>query len=337
MRSTDRIRTCPAYILARDTGIFTLLLLCAALLYLAAPAIFYGTGTARPDTADQANAQMSTPAPTDGAVPAILYATADPTPTPVADTPSPLPVGNFSDVFPTSDTGIDALHSYQSDTLRIAVRKVEKDGVIYFTADVWVKAIAYFRTAFAKGAYGTHNHEMPDQMAKDNQAILAVTGDYYSARDKGLVIRNGKLYRDVMYDDVCLLRTDGTLTVCKPDQINASELTDQSIWQAWAFGPALVANGAACDTSGSNIKIKNPRCAIGYYEPGHYCFVVADGRQDGYSTGMTLDELTGVFLALGCETAYNLDGGATAMMVFEGQLVNQPTKGGRASSDIICF
>ena len=52
---------------------------------------------------------------------------------------------------------------------------------------------------------------------------------------------------------------------------------------------------------------------------------------------MTLDELANTFAALGCKAAYNLDGGATAAMVFEGALVNQPTNGGRASSDIICF
>jgi exopolysaccharide biosynthesis protein len=47
----------------------------------------------------------------------------------------------------------------------------------------------------------------------------------------------------------------------------------------------------ASDTSASKFKVKNPRSAIGYYEPGHYCFIVVDGRQNGYSDGMTLDEL----------------------------------------------
>ena len=81
----------------------------------------------------------------------------------------------------------------------------------------------------------------------------------------------------------------------------------------------------------------NPRAAIGYFAPGHYCFVVVDGRQKGYSEGMSLDELASTLASLGCQTAYNLDGGATAMMVFQGKLVNQPTNGGRTSSDIICF
>ena len=114
-------------------------------------------------------------------------------------------------------------------------------------------------------------------------------------------------------------------------------MLDDTVWQAWAFGPALDENGAVCDTSDSKIKVKNPRGAIGYYEPGHYCFIVVDGRQSGYSDGMTLDELAHTFASLGCVRAYNLDGGATAMMVFQGAVVSQPTNGGRSSSDIIYF
>ena len=52
---------------------------------------------------------------------------------------------------------------------------------------------------------------------------------------------------------------------------------------------------------------------------------------------VTLDELASVFVQLGCQTAYNLDGGATATMVFNGEVVNRPAGGGRESSDIIYF
>lgn len=178
---------------------------------------------------------------------------------------------------------------------------------------------------------------MPLKIADEQKAVFAVSGDYYGAREDGIVVRNGQLYRDVMSDDICVLRRDGTMCVYPRGAFSALDDVNDSIWQAWAFGPALVQNGAVCDTSSSKIKVKNPRCAIGYYAPGHYCFIVVDGRQSGYSEGMTLTALANTFASLGCETAYNLDGGATAMMVFEGVLVNHPTNGGRASSDIICF
>ncbi len=252
-------------------------------------------------------------------------------------TQTPVVPGDFSAVFPAEDTGEGALLSYQSDRLRIAITKEQAYGATYFVADVWVKDIQAFHTAFAKNAYGRGQHEMPLQIANRANATFAVSGDYYSARIEGVVVRNGQLYRDVMSDDVCILSTDGTMQIYRRDAFSSIETIDSTVWQAWAFGPVLVENGVASDTSGSNIRVKNPRSAIGYYEPGHYCFIVVDGRQKGYSDGMTLDELAATFESLGCRTAYNLDGGATAMMVFQGELVNQPTNGGRTSSDIICF
>lgn len=292
--------------------------------------------------ASEETAVASVSAPLDAAVPT---ASADDAAQNTAATPEPTPQsaeepaanGDFSATFPAYDTGADAMLSHQDDQLRIAIHKVQADDVTYFVADVWVKQIEAFHTAFAMDAYGRGLHETPLKMANEQKAIFAVSGDYYGAREDGLVVRNGELYRDVMSDDVCVLRRDGTMRVYQRGAFSALDDADDSVWQAWAFGPALVQNGAVCDTSSSKIKVKNPRCAIGYYAPGHYCFIVVDGRQSGYSEGMTLVELANTFADLGCETAYNLDGGATAMMVFEGSLVNHPTNGGRASSDIICF
>ncbi len=245
--------------------------------------------------------------------------------------------GDFSAAFPAYDTGTAALYSHQDTQKRIAIDKVRSDGVTYFVADVWIRDIRVFRTAFARGRCGRGVHEMPATIANDNNAVFAVSGDYYGARDKGLVIRNGTLYRDVMDKDACVLHADGTLSVYQKNALPTLRSIDETAYQAWAFGPALVKDGSACDTSSSKIRVKNPRCAIGYYEPGHYCFIVVDGRQNGYSRGMTLDELADTFVALGCKAAYNLDGGATAMMIFNGQVVSRPVNGGRASSDIICF
>jgi hypothetical protein len=71
------------------------------------------------------------------------------------------------------------------------------------------------------------------------------------------------------------------------------------------------------------------------FEPGHYVFVVVDGRQPGYSDGMSLDQLAALFEELGTKVAYDLDGGKTSQMTFGGTLVNKPTEGGRTTSDII--
>lgn len=364
-----RRANCGALIIMRDALLFMALMMCFTLLYRISPALFFGpahvrasgnvleaavsaaaaaqpsvllpTADAATDTAiGSGTAAVSKAALVDEASAAAmaeaLQSTAVPQTAPAINEPTG-PVGDFSAAFPTTDTGVNALHSYQSDSLRISINKIAENGVTYFVADVWIKNIECFKTALAKGEYGRNIHEMPAKIAADNGVRFAVSGDYYGARDKGIVVRNGQLYRDVMNDDVCVLRTDGTLCAYSASEFSSLQSLDKTVWQAWAFGPTLVRDGAACDISSSKIKVKNPRCAIGFYEPGHYCFLVVDGRQDGYSSGMSLTELTDAFVSMGCKTAYNLDGGATAMMVFDGQVVNHPTNGGRASSDIICF
>jgi hypothetical protein len=251
-------------------------------------------------------------------------------------TPPPLPPGDFSATFPAHDTGEDADWSYQSDNLRVAIRKGYQYQTTYFVADVWVRGIDHFRTAFAKGQYGQGYTQNMITMAEANHAILALSGDYDGARNKGLVVRNGKLYRDSMFEDVCVLYQDGVMETYTAAAVNLDGIVARKAYQAWSFGPALLGpDGQALAEIPSASGRKNPRAAIGYYEPGHYCFVAVDGRQSGYAEGITLVELSRLFADLGCKAAYNLDGGQTAMMGFEGALVNKPYNGGRPSSDIL--
>lgn len=278
------------------------------------------------------------PAPT--AMPTLKLVQPSAKPTAAQAEPSPTPSiapGDFSSVFPTEDTGVDAQYSYQSNSLRVAVRMVQENGVTYYLADVWVKNISYFRTAFAGGEYAQGVRAEPVDMARENNAILAVTGDYYGARSKGIVIRNGALYRDDLYEDVCVLYADGTLATYKKEEFDLNAAIAGKAWQAWSFGPELLRDGLPIEKFSGGIRDKNPRCAVGYYEPGHYCLVVVDGRQEGYSSGLTLAELSALMYSLGCKTAYNLDGGATAQMMFQGEVINRPSGGGRESSDILCF
>lgn len=348
------------FLFIRDFWIFLILLMGVAILYRVFPNVLYGahglddinrkvaaepscvSSTAPPIVASQ-------PQPAD-AVAFIDHSEATPRSSPVnpsvskpvGSTPSPnltaakAAVGDFSGTFPSGDTGSGAMLSYQSETLKVAINQAHHNGATYFVADVWIRNINSFATAFAKGEYGHSIHEMPLAIANNVHAVFAVSGDYYGARDKGIVIRNGKLYRDVMGDDVCVLQRDGMLRMFLSDAFTTLPV-DDTVWQAWAFGPALVKNGAVCDTSHSKIKVNNPRCGIGSYSPGHYCFIVVDGRQEGYYSGMTLDAFAKTFQDLGVADAYNLDGGATAQMIFQGKVVNRPVNGGRAVSDIICF
>ena len=251
--------------------------------------------------------------------------------------PTPVP-GDFSAAFPTFDTGKGALYSCQTDSVRIAVNKIEKNSVTYFVADVYIKSIEALKTAFARDTYGKNIYAFPTKTAVNSGAVFAVTGDYYSARSKGVVARNGELYRDVPGESCCVLYKNGEMKTYTGETPDLTDFASQSIWQIWSFGPALLTDdGAKINEFTTSLNDRNPRCGVGYYAPGHYCFIVVDGRQKGYSIGVRLTEFSAIFEKLGCRQAYNLDGGATAIMMWNGEVINKPYKGGRESGDIIYF
>ena len=133
-----------------------------------------------------------------------------------------------------------------------------------------------------------------------------------------------------------MLYWDGTMEVYGRKQFNAREAMEKGAYQAWHFGPNLL------DEDGNPLKRfsdgslgpNNPRTVLGYYEPGHYCFVVVDGRSS-QSSGLTIKVLARLMSKLGCKRAYNLDGGNSSFMVIDDKVVNNPSGGGRASSDIV--
>ena len=242
----------------------------------------------------------------------------------------------FSDTVQKNDTSYiskDINVHLSKHTLREGTNKV----VTYFVADIYIRNIENFRTAFAKGEYGHGYRDNTVTMAKNNQAVVAISGDYYSIRDTGVVIRNGKLYREQAFRDVCVLYRDGTMQTYSKDSFRIDEAVSKGAYQAWSFGPRLLEGGQPMTNAqfDTDVYKANPRSAIGYYEPGHYAFVLVDGRQAGYSTGMTLEELSQLFYEMGCKEAYNLDGGQSAVMSFAGELTNQPYGGGRNISDIL--
>ncbi|RLK52542.1 phosphodiester glycosidase family protein [Microbacterium telephonicum] len=220
------------------------------------------------------------------------------------------------------------------------------DTVTYYVADVVLSDATALRSAFAKDQFGENITELTSQIAADNGAIFAVNGDYYGFRDTGIVIRNGVVYRDEPARAGLVFYTDGTVEVYDETATSADELLAAGAWNTLSFGPAIVEDGAVVDgietqevdTNFGNHSIQGdqPRTAVGVIDENHLVFVVVDGRQEGYSAGVTLTELADIMTGLGATTAYNLDGGGSSTMYFNGEVVNQPSNGGeRGTSDIL--
>ena len=139
-----------------------------------------------------------------------------------------------------------------------------------------------------------------------------------------------------------MIYKDGSFGIIQEDEISAEELLQNGAMHVFSFGPALLENGEITVSAGTEVgraMASNPRTAIGMIEPLHYVMVVSDGRTRE-SEGLSLQELAYFMQGLGVQTAYNLDGGGSSTMVYEGEVVNKPTTGGnriheRSVSDIV--
>lgn len=251
--------------------------------------------------------------------------------------------GTETDTNADSNVTTTKVGSYDKDGIKITVNKKEQgegnDKITYYVADIYASKIDDVQTAFASGEYGKNIKDTIANMADENNAILAVNGDFYGNTEDGVVIRNGVLYRsNTNGADVCVLFEDGTMKTYSGAEFDADEVIKEGAWQAWNFGPALLDESGDVNTSfntTSYLENEHPRCSIGYVEKGHYILTVVDGRNPGYSRGATLTELGEIMKSEGCKSAYNLDGGKSAAMYFNGEYVNQPSGGGREVSDIV--
>ncbi len=241
----------------------------------------------------------------------------------------------------------EAEYESEADTERIvdSYDDGEKSVTIYeyrvydtnvYVADVVLSSSEYLKSAFAEGTYGKNIKAATSQIAGENGAVLAINGDYYGARERGYVIRNGVLYRDsAAGSDVLCIYPDGKMEVVKDSDYTAQELVEKGVWQAFSFGPGLLENGEITVTTHEEVgraMASNPRTAIGWVSDNHYLFVVSDGRT-GDNDGLTLYELADFMKSLGAVTAYNMDGGGSSTMVFNGELINNPSAGGRHSRE----
>ena len=236
--------------------------------------------------------------------------------------------------------------SYKDDNISVNLSETTINNTQVYVADITLNSSDYLKTAFAQNAYGTNVTAKTSVTAADNNAILAVNGDYYGANSTGYVIRNGVVYRDTVREDSSngdlAIYKDGSFKVIYEDQISAEQLVNDGVVNLLAFGPALVENGEiAVDTNTEvgQAMASNPRTAIGIIDENHYIIVVSDGRTSE-SEGLSLYQLAEVMKSYGAKTAYNLDGGGSSTLYFNGQVINKPTTGGnkiseRAVSDIV--
>lgn len=274
----------------------------------------------------------ATPAPT--AVPTDTPAPTDtPVPTPVP-TPDCLHGGDHpADKFRAGEA-VKTEDSYESESVSIRITRVENpEGfpkpMVCFVADIYIEDITSLRSAWSRETLAESERGAMDvlELMEREDALLMINGDYVCKWDFGCVVSNGVTARAVDNPryDACVLLRDGSMLTLDGNKTSSEQILAMDPWQAWCFGPALLdEEGKAKETFNSSLTGANPRTVLGYYAPGHYCFVVVEGRRDKYSKGMTLQQLSRFMESLGCRAAYNMDGGDSSVMAFGGERVSKP-------------
>lgn len=224
--------------------------------------------------------------------------------------------------------------SYEDEAVSIILTEYREEDTTIYVADIQLSSPEYLKTAFAQNSYGKNVTEKTSEIAAEENAILAINGDYYGAQEKGYVLRNGNLYRDEAEEgqEDLVIYQDGTFGIISEEEITAAELLEQGAQEILSFGPALIQEGEISVTADDEVgkaMASNPRTAIGMIDDLHYVFVVSDGRTEE-SEGLSLLELAEFMDSLGVETAYNLDGGGSSTMYFNGKIINNPTTSGRS-------
>ncbi len=217
------------------------------------------------------------------------------------------------------------------------------DSNVHF-AEIKVAHPTQLRTAYAGGEFGTSTKYMPQEIARQVNAVIAINGDYCGYRSGGIIVRQNTLYRNTpRYWDVLLIDSEGDFHIMQDKDVHSSGVMEEyEIVNSLEFGPSLVIDGevkllnkeSGCGPHW-NEERESPRTGIGQIGRLHYLFCCVEGRSDE-SRGVFTSQLAKIMLDKGCVQAYNLDGGQSTTIMLDGKPLNEPLWGSqRVVTDIV--
>lgn len=306
------------------------------------------TETPLPSTAEQPIQSTEPISPVDPVDPVVSTDPVDPVdpidpvdPVDPIEPSTPEPTGLLGGRFPNKFSygqPIITDDRYASESIDITVTHHEQDGIIYEIADIYIQDIECYKSHTVTSS---SEKAMTDEMAQQVGAIVAINGDMsVNSAKHGWIVRNGyQFHSSELKNDICILYWDGTMETYdyKLDTIDRDAIlaSHGGVYQVWYFGPELLNKDGSAKTSfNSTLNPPNPRTAIGYWEPGHYCFISVKGRRGDNedSLGMSMEQLSNLCSSLGLKSAYNLDGGGSVALYFNGRVFGHNDRG---TSDIL--
>lgn len=221
-------------------------------------------------------------------------------------------------------------HGYRDDTIIVDMKKIEAFDNIFYVAFVKIATPSQLRTGIA-GTLKNNRTAYVTMLAKSYNAIVAINADNYTSGDvkNGYIVRQTKLYRKSFSKslDALFIDENGDFHIVKNGQkgqeaaLKAIKADGHEIINSFAFGPALVIDGELCEIAKTYQWDRNgttPRSAIGQIAPLTYAFVQV-GERNTDSPGVSQEQLGQFMYDIGCVQAYNMDGGNSSILVFNGE------------------
>jgi len=222
----------------------------------------------------------------------------------------------------------NGIYEYRSDTLAVEIHRYEQSSppLAYYVAHIYERGVDSYRSGFGSARINGRDTADACVMARRYRAVLGMTGDnlLHSDYNRGMMVRDGRIFRAMTQVSVMALTEDFSMRIYSAKDNAMLNEIDAGTQDTFAFGPPLILDGKLCEkVDEDRVGRINPRAGLGLVEPGHFVAIVVDGRLPHYSHGLLLSDFAKLFEKEGCVMAYNLDGGASATMVFMGEYINK--------------
>lgn len=235
---------------------------------------------------------------------------------------------------------------YLDDTVMVITWKEVINNCMYTLSEVKIAHPSQFRRFLAGGSFSSPVQLTTTEMAASVNAVVASSGDFYMFRRRGVIVYDGTVQRvDSAGVQTCYIDDQGDLIFSHqgelPDMESAQKFVDENnIRFSLCFGPVLVENGEPSHIGWyplGEINDEYSRAALCQKDKLHYMLVTAN-------TEWPCSRTTDIFgfqkalLKYNCDKVYTLDGGQTAVIAMNDQLINKVVFGfQRDISDIIYF
>lgn len=238
------------------------------------------------------------------------------------------------------------IYYYLDETIFAVTWKQVIDNCVYTFSEVKIAHPSQLRRFLSAGKYNSGILQTTVEMAESVNAVVASSGDFYDYRNVGIVVYEGQVYRELGGNqDTCYIDENGDLLFTYAGEITDKEtaqkfVDDNNIRFSLCFGPVLVLDGEYCAPDSyycGEIHGNYARAALCQMDTLHYVVVDANRENPNFSLP-TIPSFARRLYEMGIPTVYTLDGGQTATIAMNDQLINTVSHGSlREISDIFYF